>query len=149
MTDEDEPDTRIRRIRRSLRRDGDDDLRYVLARRDGLLDTVRRLTLERQELTTQVNRLRAKLGPQPGDLILLQWEGRAEELHVRGHVSDEQALSAWRAHYEDPDLTGPVRRCWARWSMDGERDGHVLVTHEKPGRGRFPVTVITPEGRWT
>lgn len=81
-----------------------------------------------------------------GEVIELYWDGRPEELYVKGHMPTGEARFLLESYYgtrngslydfEDPE---PI---YGRWSCEYDCDGErasVLRTYRQPGRGRFPV----------
>lgn len=79
-----------------------------------------------------------------GEYISLYWDDYEPEWYaVRGHVTPDQ-YAAEMAREPDIKLDTP-RHTWAHWAMVGWKSRtdkrRNLMLCDKPGRGRFPVTV--------
>jgi hypothetical protein len=92
-------------------------------------------------MTTEVNHM------------YLSWGFEEREYEAfRGHVEPDLAIECLREEgiVEEEAQKGKTtiihKHCWGRWSMitddDGNR-GHTLATYDSPGRGRFPITLLT------
>lgn len=90
-----------------------------------------------------------------GKLIHLTYEGGLpEELVIRGHVSDEVALAEVADYYgddwRDQDFARFLRHVPVRiWGAKlqtatsrAEEWAYEFRSYDKPGRGRFPVTIF-------
>lgn len=90
---------------------------------------------------------------QDGELIELYDEDGSvyyDEVYVRGHVTEDEAIAAYREWWlecceweegEEAPALGPWRFGYARWSTEHwGGNGLVLRRYSQPGRGRFKVT---------
>lgn len=97
---------------------------------------------------------------QPGDFIVLYWDGDAQDLYVHGHVTEatfrtviaaEHGGSVESADFGSfPEFAAPVHR-WARFVFSGVDEygnpTREIRTYPEKGRGAFPVTVASVS-RW-
>lgn len=91
----------------------------------------------------------------------LVYDGWPDAFYIRGHVTDDEALSILEESEENERLdmayvekdwvktlykarTASPLRQYARWSIEPGPDGsyQTLRDYKVKGRGRFPVTVI-------
>ena len=78
------------------------------------------------------------------EVIYLRWEGRADDLVVRGHLPPLVAAQLLDLEYGRQYLTRMPEPYWGRWSCEPGPDGdngRVLREYDTPGRGRFPIMV--------
>ena len=93
-----------------------------------------------------MQRLVRPLGPYGytgGEVIYLQWDGRPDDLVVRGHMPPVVAAQLLDLEYGGQYVTRLPEPAWGRWSCEPGPDGTecVLREYEEPGRGRFPIMV--------
>lgn len=84
-----------------------------------------------------------------GEFIFLHWEERPPYEVVKGHVPTDafaKAVASEVPTYRDnPAVLGAPTHCYGRWAQDARArdagDDSTFYAYQKPGRGRFPVTI--------
>lgn len=93
-----------------------------------------------------------------GEYIPLIWDGKPDAYYIKGHVSHEDGIKILfeGGIIDDETEVGQAQHIYARWSTQGDAPQNVtqvLREYNKPGRGRFKVTMFgigifaNPEGR--
>jgi hypothetical protein len=98
--------------------------------------------------------------PVKGEVLEIDFGDSPAPVVVRGHLSTDEAHRCIEAHYGqsdvfdfvcDPtgwrDTWGEAVHAWARWGwVNFEGRQHWLHLYGAKRRGRFPVTLIMPDG---
>lgn len=77
-----------------------------------------------------------------GEYILLYWDGDVEGYYIKGHVTDDEAIS--EIQRQEEFTPSRFAHKYARWTFADkytpEGCDHTLKVYDKPQRGAFKIT---------
>ncbi len=80
-----------------------------------------------------------------GEYMNLIWDGSPDAYYIKGHVSDKdglEILADWGIG-DEGEIIGTAQQKYGRWSTEGDCEwSQTLREYNKPGRGRFKITVF-------